>query len=161
MKIVDLLPIHTDRLEIKQTTVDDIDLILKMDKQEETQKFLGGIKNKSREERVLFLEKKNLNGESLTVFYENIPIGFIGIKINGCEMEISYIFDVDYTGRGFCSEVVQKLTDIIFNKLEINRIYANSKEENLSSQKVLLKNKFVKKCFKDNFWCFELLKNEK
>ena len=161
MKLIDVLPIYTERLMLKQTSIDDVDLILKMDKQEETQKFLGGIKNKSKEERILFLEKKNLNGESLTVFYRNIPIGFIGIKVNDCEVEISYIFDIDYTGRGFCSEVVQKLIDIIFNKLEINRIYANCKEENLASQKVLLNNKFVKKYFKDDFWCFELLKNEK
>ena len=42
---INLLPLKTNRLIIKQTSCIDIDLILKMDKQEETQKFLGGIKN--------------------------------------------------------------------------------------------------------------------
>ena len=64
---INLLPIETERLLIDKTTVKDIDFILKIDKQEETQKYLGGIKNKSREERLLFLQKKEnklLNGIS-------------------------------------------------------------------------------------------------
>ncbi len=48
----DLLPIETERLYLRPTDVEDIDLILKMDKQEVTQTFLGGIKNKTREERI-------------------------------------------------------------------------------------------------------------
>ena len=54
----ELLPIYTERLKIVKTSIEDIDLILKMDKQEDTQKFLGGVKNKSREERLEFLNKK-------------------------------------------------------------------------------------------------------
>ena len=46
-----LLPIKTDRLIIRKTSINDINLIMKMDKQEITQMFLGGIKNKTREER--------------------------------------------------------------------------------------------------------------
>ena len=61
--MINNLPIETDRLIINKTTIEDIDLILKLDKQEVTQKFLGGIKNKTREERIEFLKKK----DSLTV----------------------------------------------------------------------------------------------
>ena len=49
--LIDLLPIETERLIIDKTTMNDINLILKMDKQEITQKFLGGIKNKTKDER--------------------------------------------------------------------------------------------------------------
>ena len=38
----DFLPISTKRLIIRKTLLDDVNLILKMDKQENTQKFLGG-----------------------------------------------------------------------------------------------------------------------
>lgn len=48
-KLISLLPIETERLIIRLTSILDIDMILKMDKQEETQKYLGGVKNKRRE----------------------------------------------------------------------------------------------------------------
>jgi hypothetical protein len=74
-----LLPIYTERLKIIETSVDDINLILKMDRQEDTQLFLGGIKNKSREERLDFLSRKK---NSLTVLLDDVRIGFVGLKIN-------------------------------------------------------------------------------
>lgn len=138
----ELLPIYTKRLVIVNTSVDDINLILKMDKQEETQKYLGGIKNKSREERIEFLSNKK---NSLTVLLNNEKIGFVGLKINDDKAEISYIFDSDYTGCGYCSEVVSSLVDIAFNKLKLHKIYAYCKDENIASIKVLTKNGFVEK----------------
>ena len=138
----ELLPIYTERLKLIETSVDDIDLILKMDKQEETQLFLGGIKNKSREERLDFLSRKK---NALTVLLDNKRIGFVGLKVNEDKAEVSYIFDSDYTGNGYCSEVVKKLIDVAFNKLNVNKLYAYTKEDNVSSIKVLTKNGFIKK----------------
>ena len=96
MSILDYLPIHTDRLILIQTSRDDVDLILKMDKQESTQKFLGGIKNKSRDERIEFLDRKHNNGNSLTVMLDNVSIGFVGLKVSDNVGEVSYIFDNMY-----------------------------------------------------------------
>ena len=150
----ELLPIYTERLKIIETSVDDIDLILKMDKQESTQLFLGGIKNKSREERLDFLSRKK---NSLTVLLDNERIGFVGLKVNEDKAEISYIFDSDYTGKGYCSEVVKVLIDIAFNKINLNKVYAYTKNENISSIKVLTKNGFVKKDSNDKeFIYYEL-----
>ena len=145
MSILDYLPIHTDRLILIQTSRDDVDLILKMDKQESTQKFLGGIKNKSRDERIEFLDRKHNNGNSLTVMLDNVSIGFVGLKVTDNVGEVSYIFDSDYTGNGYCSEIVKILVDIAFNKLNLNKLYAYTKSENIASIKVLTKNGFVKK----------------
>ncbi len=138
----ELLPIYTERLKIIETSVEDIDLILKMDKQEVAQKYLGGIKDKSRDERLVFLSKKK---NSLTVLLDDIRIGFIGLKIIDDKAEISYIFDSDYTGKGYCSEVVKELVNIAFNKLNLNKLYAYSNEDNVASIKVLTKNGFIKK----------------
>lgn len=138
----ELLPIYTERLKIVETSIDDIDLILKMDKQESTQKYLGGIKDRSREERIEFLKNKK---NSLTVLLDDIRIGFVGLKIDNNIAEISYIFDSDYVGNGYCSEVVKTLIDIAFNKLNLEKLYAYSKEENIASIKVLTKNRFVNK----------------
>lgn len=156
MKIVDYLPIRTKRLFLKVTDRDDIDLILKMDIQEDTQKFLGGIKNKSREERLLFLDKKKNNGNSLTVYLNETPIGFVGVKIQNNIGEISYIFDSDYTGNGYCSEVVSKLIDICFSKIGLDMLYAYSKEDNIASKKVLFKSGFDFIEFREDFMYFEL-----
>ena len=150
----ELLPIYTERLMVIETSKDDIDLILKMDKQEVTQKYLGGVKNKSREERLEFLSRKK---NSLTVLYNNSRIGFVGLKINEDIAEISYIFDYDYVGRGYCSEVVKVLVDIAFNKLNLNKVYAYTKNENIASIKVLTKNGFIKKDSNDeDFIYYEL-----
>lgn len=155
MKLIDLLPINTERLILRQTCRDDVDLILKMDKQEETQKFLGGIKDKSREERIEFLDKKNKNGNSLTVFLDVIPIGFVGLNVNDKSGEISYIFDSDYVGKGYATECVLKLIDIGFNELRLDYIYANTLEDNIASKKVLLKTGFIFMEFRDEFMYFE------
>lgn len=151
-KMISLLPLETERLIIRPTSTIDIDLILKMDKQAVTQKFLGGVKNKTREDRIVFLEKKaskfenNIVG-SLTVCLKenNIPIGFTGLSINEEDnnAEISYIYDEEYTGKGYCTEACQKLLEVAFNILELNRVFADTIEGNIASVKVLEKLGFV------------------
>ena len=148
---IDLLPLETERLTIRPTGVEDIDLILKMDKQETTQEFLGGVKNKTREERIEFLKKKRKKFEdgvagSLTVcLKDGTPIGFTGLNIdeNNNEAEISYIFDADYTKKGYCFEASKKLIDIAFNSLDVHRIFADTIDGNNGSKKVLEKLGFV------------------
>lgn len=157
-KFLSMLPIETKRLVIKKTTKDDISLIMKMDKQEETQKYLGGIKNKSLEERLEFLDKKDKNNNSLTVVYNDIKIGFIGLKIEEEKAEVSYIFDYDYVNNGFCSEALSKLICISFNELNLDVLYAYSKKDNLSSIKVLEKNGFKESGTKEDFIYYELRK---
>ena len=46
---------------------------------------------------------------------------------------------------GYCSEVVKVLVDIAFNKLNLNKVYADTKVGNIASIKVLTKNGFVEK----------------
>lgn len=150
-KLISLLPLETDRLIIKPTSTIDIDMILKMDQQEKTQMFLGGIKNKTREERIKFLEKKASkfeNGEagSLTVYLKDgTPIGFTGLSIDegNNNAEISYIFDLDYCNNGYCTEASKELIRVAFEELELNKVFADTIEGNESSKKVLEKLGFV------------------
>lgn len=144
--LIELLPIETERLIIDKTTTNDINLILKMDKQEITQKFLGGIKNKTKDERIEFLKKKEEKfkqgiASSLTVNLkvDNSKIAFVGLKIDEEEnlAEISYIFDEDYTKKGYCKEAILKLLDIAFNELKLDKVIADTVEDNLSSRNVL------------------------
>lgn len=150
-KFIDLLPIETERLLIDKTTTKDINLILKMDKQEATQKFLGGIKSKTKEERLEFLKRKEDKfnqgiASSLTIQLkeDNSKIAFVGLKIDEENnfAEISYIFDKDYTKKGYCREAVLKLLDISFKELKLDKVIADTVEDNISSRKVLEKFNF-------------------
>ena len=111
-----------------------------------------------RTENVLLIKKKEQNANSLTVFLNNSPIGFIGLKIIDMEAEVSYIFDYDYVNNGYCSEVLNKLVDISFNDLMLDKLFAYSKEENISSRKVLEKNGFKESGTKEDFIYYELRK---
>ena len=134
-----LLPIKTERLIARKTTIDDYDLLLKMDKQEITQKYLGGIKNKTKEERIELLKKKD---KSLTVYLlDGTKIGITGLNIDdeNNTASIGYIFDYDYCNKGYCTEICKKLIDIAFNELDLDSVHADTVEGNIASQKVLEK----------------------
>ncbi len=147
-KFLDLLPLETERLIIKPSSTNDVDMLLKMDKQEITQKFLGGIKNKTKEERITFLERKTskfkngLAGQ-LTVYLKatNTTIGFTGLSIKeeNNNASIGYIYDYDYCNKGYCTEACKKLIEIAFNILKLDNVYAETVEGNNSSKRVLEK----------------------
>ena len=148
---ISLLPFETKRLIIRKTTVDDVNMLLKMDKQEETQKYLGGIKNKTREERIAFIEKKlekfdkGLAGQLTVCLKDGTSIGLIGLNIKeeNNTGEIGYIFDYDYCNKGYCTEACQKLLEIGFNSLNLKSISADTVDGNASSKRVLEKLGFV------------------
>lgn len=142
-----------DMISLKRTTIDDVDLLLKMDKQKETQMYLGGVKNKSREERIEFLKKKELNSNNYTVYLNNsIKIGFIGLKKIPNYYELSYIFDSDYTNKGYCSKAIE----ILLKDYKDIKIIAKFKKENTASIRVLEKNGFMyKDKDEDDFLIYE------
>ncbi len=140
---------QTERLIIKPTTINDVDLLLKMDKQEITQKYLGGVKDKTREERIEFLKKKT---NSYTVYLkDNTPIGFIGINKNN---ELGYIFDYDYCNKGYCTEACMEL----LKSSNCKEVYANTKIDNDSSKRVLEKLGFERIKEDNKFLYYEVVK---
>ncbi len=160
--LISLLPIKTERLIIDKTTTKDIDFLLKTDHQEETQKYLGGIKNKTREERIEFLKNKEAKinegtSSPLTVFLnDKTPIGFIGLDINNEDnsAEIGYLFDYDYWHSGYCTEATNKLIDLGFNILKLNKIVADTIIENTNSKKVLERTGFILERQDDKFYYY-------
>ena len=135
------MEIVTDRLIIKETTINDVELLLKMDKQEETQRFLGGVKNKTKEERIAFLDKKEKKLKDgiaypFTVFLkDDTRVGFIDLKKVDDIYELSYIFDFDYCNNGYCTEACK----IVLDTLNINKVFAYSLKDNNNSRRVLEK----------------------
>ena len=148
LNISKILPLKTKHLIIRKTLSDDVYLLLKQDKQELTQLFLVGVKDKTLEERITFINQKIKNNElgeslSITVCIENeTPIGFVDLKLDNKTIKISYIFDYDYCNNGYCTEACNKLIEVIFNKTNIKEIVADTIEGNISSMKVLQKLNF-------------------
>ena len=104
---ISMLPLEIERLIIRIVSTDDVDMILKMDKQEKTQFFLGGVKNKTKEERIAFLEKKaskfdeGYAGQLTVCLKDGTPIGITELNIdeNNNIAEISYLYDYDYCNK--------------------------------------------------------------
>lgn len=146
--LISMLPLETERLKMRRTELSDTELLVKMDHNENVQRFLGGIKNSAVCSRQKFIEKKITKFEQdlvgmLTVVLksENKPIGFINFNIDEeCNnSEISYIFDYDHWHKGYCTEAAKKLVQIGFENLKLHRIYADTISENIGSIKVLEK----------------------
>lgn len=131
-----------DMIKLRRTTIEDVDLLLKLDKQPSTQKYLGGIKNKTKDERILFLTKKELNKNAYTVLLDNILIGFVELKVSGEYGEVSYIFDCEYWGNGYATDSIKQLLDKAFNELKLNYVLAHTLYDNVASIRVLEKNNF-------------------
>lgn len=151
-KFIDLLPLKTRRLIIRKVSIDDVEMMLKMDKQEATQKYLGGVKNKTREQRIEFLARKASRfddghaGQLTVCLKDGTPIGITGLSIdenNNCA-EISYLYDLDYTNKGYCTEASYKLISVAFEKLKLHKVFADTIKGNNSSIKVLEKLGFKK-----------------
>ena len=157
---LDLYDYETERLHIRPTYVTDVSLLLKTDHQEETQKFLGGLKDYSLEEREEFLKEIISSPDSYpyTVWLEDIPIGFVQIKKLQDDYGLSYLFDYDYWKKGYCTEAVKK---ILFESFPIswNRMVAMTFPENKNSIRVLEKAGFQVHSQNDEFMIYELIKH--
>lgn len=74
-------------------------------------------------------------------------IGLIHIKNIDTDIlkcELGYFIDKDYNGKNITSNAVAKIIEFCKNDLEMNKVYICTSEDNYGSQKVALKNGFVK-----------------
>ncbi|WP_233621909.1 GNAT family N-acetyltransferase [Flavobacterium agrisoli] len=78
-------------------------------------------------------------------------IGFYRIKPEHFRAEIGYMLLSEYHGKGFISEAVKRLIQFGFEEIHLHSIEAVIDPKNYSSEKVLLKNGFIKEAhFKEN-----------
>ncbi|MDZ5471997.1 GNAT family protein [Bacillus sp. 31A1R] len=69
--------------------------------------------------------------------------GFHSIEPEHSKVEIGYELHPNYWNKGVMSEVISKILDYGFNKMELNRVEAFYDPENIASRKVLEKNGFI------------------
>jgi len=136
--------ISTDRLIIRELSVDDIDALYQIYQNPDTRIFLDDFKDSLTVEK----EKHKAYIENIYHFYgfglwgvflkENQQlIGRCGIElrmIKGAkEYEIGYLLDKSFQGFGYATESVEAVFDYAFTKLNVPRIVALIDKENLTS----------------------------
>ncbi|WP_410769384.1 GNAT family N-acetyltransferase [Fontibacillus sp. BL9] len=66
-------------------------------------------------------------------------IGGCGIHTDGINGELGYCFHKNYWGQGYASEAAKRMLSFGFNELNLHRIYATCRPENVGSAKVMEK----------------------
>lgn len=91
--------------------------------------------------------RKNNTEWNFTILYNKKVVGAIGVKINYHRKyigEIGYFLDETYWNKGIVSKAVKLVEDICFNKLSLSRIEIVMQPQNKGSEKVAIKNKYLK-----------------
>lgn len=136
-------PFYTERLTIRLSSVQDADFLLKLDKQKNTQEYIGGVKNFSREERIEFLKKKEAVIVDDTISYticlkDGTPVGFVETRFVLDEwFEVCYTFDEEQWNHGYCREALSKIISICVEYFHRNKFIAKANRENHRSIHVL------------------------
>ena len=91
--------------------------------------------------------KKDNTDWSYTIIYSKEIVGGIGIKINYHRKyvgEIGYFTDEKYWRKGIASQAVKLIEKIGFKKLKLSRIEILMQPKNIGSEKVAIKNGYIK-----------------
>ncbi len=91
--------------------------------------------------------RKDNTGWNYTIIFNEKVVGAIGVKINFHRKfigEIGYFIDEKYWGKGIASRAVKLVETICFNELKLSRIEVLMQPKNIASEKVAVKNGYVK-----------------
>ncbi|MDO8593011.1 MAG: GNAT family N-acetyltransferase [bacterium] len=91
--------------------------------------------------------QKENTGWNYAIIYGKETVGAIGVKINFHRKyigELGYFIDEKYWGRGLASRAVKLAEAVCFKKLKLKRIEILMQPENKASEKVAVKNDYIK-----------------
>jgi ribosomal-protein-alanine N-acetyltransferase len=147
--------LETERLLLRQVNTNDVDAILSLRSNEQVMKYIPRpiLKNKEEAlELIAMFDDKIENGIGINwgITLLNEPeklLGIIGhyrIKPEHYRAEVGYMLLPEYNGKGIISEALQKVVKYGFNEMKLHSIEAILDPKNGASEKVLLKNGFLK-----------------
>jgi len=147
--------LKTQRLLLRQVNTNDADTILSLRSNDEVMKYIPRPYLKSKEdalELIAMFDDKIENGIGINwgICFLDEPekvIGIIGhyrLKPEHYRAEVGYMIFPEYNGKGIVSEALQKVIEYGFKEMKLHSIEAILDPENKGSEKVLLKNGFVK-----------------
>ena len=155
---VNFLPfpiLKTERLLLRRVNVDDAETILDLRSNDEVMKYIPRPYLKNREEAldlIAMFDDKIENGIGINwgITFLDKPekiIGIIGhyrMKPEHYRAEVGYMLFPEFNGQGIVSEALQKVVEYGFSDMKLHSIEAILDPANVASEKVLLKNGFIK-----------------
>ena len=146
--------LETERLILRRVDNNDVGEIFSMRSNAETMKYIPRPFVTNNEEALAHialldsgLEKNEAINWAITFKGENKLLGIIGFyrtKFEDYRSEIGYMLLSENHGKGIASEAVERALDYGFNKMNLHSIEAIIDPRNKESERVLLKNGFVK-----------------
>lgn len=144
----------SERLTFRQLTTKDAKAVLELRSNPETMKYIPRPLLTNIEEALLHINMINDKIEAnidinwaVTEKNSDNCIGIMGFyrtKPENYRTELGYMILPQYHNKGYVSEAVNTLLDFAFNILNFHSIEAIIDPKNIPSEKVLLKNGFVK-----------------
>jgi len=165
---VNFLPfpiLKTKRLVLRRLQANDADAILSLRSNNEVMKYIPRPYLKNREEAlelITMFDDKIENGIGINwgIYFLDEPeklLGIIGhyrLKPEHYRAEVGYMIFPEYHGKGIVSEALQKVVEYGFKEMKLHSIEAILDPQNKGSEKVLLKNGFVKEAhfIENEYW---------
>jgi [ribosomal protein S5]-alanine N-acetyltransferase len=146
--------LETNRLNLRRLNSADVDEILALRSNPEIMKFIPRPLIKTKGEALEFIatmdaaiDTNTLINWAITTKEDDKLIGMIGfyrMKPENYRAEVGYILSPEFHGKGIITEALEKVIQFGFEEMGLNSIEAVIDPENFGSEKVLLKNNFVK-----------------
>jgi ribosomal-protein-alanine N-acetyltransferase len=138
----------TDRLEVRRYRPDDLELLLRLHRDERVMRYAGGTLERAASEK-MFTERilayyDERPGLGCWATFERATGECVGMhllnNIRGDELiQVGYLLYPEYWGRGYATEMAVRILRYGFEELRLPQIYAITDLPNVDSQKVLLK----------------------
>lgn len=146
--------LETERLFLRRVAKEDVNEIFKLRSDTETMKYIPRPLVKTKEdalEHINLIDSKIESNEGINwaITLKGNPklIGIIGhyrIKPEHFRAEIGYMLLPEFHGKGIISEAINEVVNYGFRIMKLHSIEAIIDPDNFASEKVLLKNGFVK-----------------
>ena len=146
--------IETNRLILRRMKTSDANQIFALRSNPEIMQFIPRPLITTKEEALEFISvmdanvnNNNVINWAITTKEEDTLIGMIGfyrMKPENYRAEVGYILSADFHGQGIITEALERIIQFGFDEMKLNSIEAVIDPENYGSEKVLLKNNFVK-----------------
>jgi ribosomal-protein-alanine N-acetyltransferase len=147
--------LQTERLSLRQVKANDAAAILALRSNDEVMKYIPRPYLKNREdalELIAMFDDKIENGIGINwgIYLLDEPtkllgiIGYYRMKPEHYRAEVGYMLFPEHNGKGIVSEALKKVVEYGFKEMKLHSIEAILDPENGASEKVLLKNGFVK-----------------
>jgi ribosomal-protein-alanine N-acetyltransferase len=153
----------TNRLVLRQITVEDAPELFFMRTDERVMKYIERPRPKDINDTITFIntisdlrDKNEIITWGIALKENPKLIGtvvYLNFKKEHYRAEFGYALHPDYWRKGIMDEVAKAVIDYGFNVMKLHSIEANINPENIASQKLLEKHKFVREAyFKENFF---------